>query len=124
MPRWDLASREKQRLLIEQQQPWRFSSGPKTSYGRSVASRNAIKKKKPRQLHSAFTPPKQTAAQIAHLKVGDRVCYVGNHQPTFDVCGDSPLEVVGFCQLGTGAIACRTRERRLIWIYPQDLERT
>ncbi len=57
------------------------------------------------------------------LKIGDRVRYVGCYQQTMLTCGDSPLLVAGFCQLGTGAIACRTSAGKLIWIYLRDLQR-
>lgn len=142
MPRWDSASKDKQRLLIQQQRPWLQATGPVTLYGRRVSSRNALKKKKPlsQQLRSAFTPPCENAAEMSPdvtfmslqtnegdtdrpLEIGDRVTYIGGYQQTMLACGHEPMLVAGFCQLGTGAIACRTAGGKLIWIYPQDLER-
>jgi hypothetical protein len=69
VPRWDSASRDKQRLLIQQQHPWTKSTGSITPYGKQVSSRNALKKKKPfsQQLHSTFTPPCENVAFVSHL---------------------------------------------------------
>ena len=135
MPRWTEQAKQQQRLLIQEKQPWLKSTGPVTPYGKQVASRNALKKKKPlsQQLHSTFTPPCENVAFVSHLnqqsdtdrplEIGDRVRYVGGYQQTMLACGDGPLLVAGFCSLGTGAIACRTSAGKLIWIYLRDLQR-
>jgi hypothetical protein len=47
---------------------------------------------------------------------------MGWYQPTLDVCQGLTLKVVGF-DGAAGAIACSTSTGKLIWIYPQDLER-
>ena len=63
------------------------------------------------------------------LKIGDRVRYIGNFQPTFEACVGEPLEVLGFAEGAICAsqqcfaIACSTSTGKLIWIYPEDLER-
>ncbi len=68
------------------------------------------------------------SARIA-LRVGDRVRYIGNFHPTFEACGGEPLEVLGFAggaicaSQQRFAIACSTSTGKLIWIYPEDLER-
>jgi hypothetical protein len=43
MPRWTPESRAKQRLLIQNWQPWRQSTGPLTASGKASSSRNADK---------------------------------------------------------------------------------
>ena len=122
MPRWNSTAKNKQRLLIEQQRPWQKSTGPRSEYGRLVSSRNALKKK-----CSFLTDVSSMSQQVEGdidqpLKIGDRVCYIGNFQPTFDSCAGQPLTVVGFDE-AAGAIACCTTREKLIWFYPQDLER-
>lgn len=135
MPRWTDQSRAEQQERIQQQRPWTRSTGPRSEYGRQVSSRNAVKKKKPlsQQLHSAFTSTCENATEVSlqtnecaigrPLEVGDRVTYLGGYEPTMHACGHDPMMVAGFCQLGTGAIACQTVGGRIIWIYPRDLER-
>jgi hypothetical protein len=137
VPRWDSASKDKQRLLIQQQRPWLLATGPRTDYGRSVSSKNATKKHRRRQSEPP-TPMSSDVTFMSHLndsdrplQVGDRVTYVGGYQPTFDVCQGLPLKVVGFDEAAGAicasqqrfAIACRTAGGKLIWIYRQDLQR-
>lgn len=43
MPRWTPAAKERQRQLIQQQQPWKHSTGPRTAAGKAKVSRNAQK---------------------------------------------------------------------------------
>lgn len=57
------------------------------------------------------------------LEIGDRVNYVGGYERTMHACGHEPMLVAGFCRLGTGAIACRTVGGKIVWIYPESLER-
>ena len=122
MPRWTQQSRQQQRERIFQQRPWLQATGPVTSYGKQVASRNAVKKKRSFLPDVAFVShPYQEGETDRPLQVGDRVTYTGGFAPTMLACGDSPLEVVGFCSLGTGAIACQTAAGKIIWIYGKDL---
>lgn len=136
MPRWDSASKDKQRLLIQQQRPWMRSTGPRSEYGRQISSRNAAKKKRTlsQQLHFGFTAFCENAAEVAldvafvshtdrPMEIGDRVIYVGDFAPTMFFCGHEPMLVAGFCQLGTGAIVCKTSAGKLIWFHRESLER-
>jgi hypothetical protein len=139
VPRWDSASKDKQRLLIQQQRPWLLATGPRTDYGRSVSSKNAAKKHRRCQSEPlAPTSMSSDVTFVSHLndtdrplKIGDRVKYIGGYQPTFDVCQGLPLKVVGFDEAAGAicasqqrfAIACRTAGGKLIWIYRQDLQR-
>gem|GEM_PF-6801992 len=117
MPRWTPQSRRRQSELCQQQQPWLSATGPVSSYGKRVSSENS---RKPRQ-HRNVSPVSLSATESDRpLQTGDRVRYIGNFQPTFEACVGEPLEVLG---LAGGAIACRTSTGKLIWIYPQDLER-
>jgi hypothetical protein len=133
MPRWDSLAKQRQADLCRLTRPWTRSTGPVTPFGKQVASRNAVKKKQPlsQQLHSAFTPNQESGTDRP-LRVGDRVIYVGGYQPTFDVCENRPLKVVGFDEAAGAicasqqrfAIACRTDGGKLIWFQGQeDLER-
>ncbi len=127
MPRWTEQSLQLQRERCQKQCPWTRARGPSSAYGRAVSSQNA-RRKRP-QFVSFVTPAVQDSDRP--LQVGDRVTYVGGYQPTFDVCQDLPLKVVGFDETAGAicasqqrfAIACRTAGGKLIWIYPQDLER-
>lgn len=134
MPRWTEQSRQLQRELIQKQKPWRKSKGPVTPYGKQVASRNAVKKKRTlsQQLHFGFTPPCENVTSVSSaqesyterpLEIDDRVTYLGGYEPTMLACGNESMVVAGFCQLGTGAIACRTAGGKIVWIYSKDLER-
>ena len=136
MPRWTQQSKQQQRELILHQRPWLESTGPVTPYGRQVSSKNAVKKKRTlsQQLHFGFTAFCENAAEVAldvafvshtdrPMEIGDRVTYIGGYQQTMLACGHEPMVVAGFCQMGTGAIACRTAGGKLIWIYPLDLQR-
>lgn len=122
MPRWDSASKNKQRLLIQQQQPWQKSTGPRSEYGRLVSSRNAVKKKRSFLTDVSSMSPKIEGDMDRPLQIGDRVSYIGGFQPTLDVCGGQPLKVVGLDEVA-GAIACCTAFEKVLWIYLQDLER-
>ncbi len=127
MPRWTEQSLQLQRERCQKQRPWTRARGPSSPYGRAVSSQNA-RRKRP-QFVSFVSPAVQDSDRP--LKIGDRVTYVGGYQPTFDVCQGLPLKVVGFDETAGAicasqqrfAIACRTAGGKLIWIYPQDLER-
>jgi hypothetical protein len=120
MPRWDSVNREKQAQRIREQKPWLRSRGPSSPYGRAVSSQNA-RRKRP-QFVSFATPAVRDSDTHTPLQLGDRVTYMGWHQPTLVVCQGLTLKVVGFDE-AAGAIACSTSTGKLIWIYPQDLER-
>jgi hypothetical protein len=124
MPRWTQQTKQQQRERIQKQKPWLQATGPRSDYGRSVSSKNAAKKHRRRQSSDVtfVSHLNQQSNSDRPLQVGDRVKYVGGYQPTMLACGDSLLKVVGFCEMGTGAIACRTSAGQLIWIYPQDLQ--
>ena len=133
MPRWDSASKNKQRLLIQQQKPWQKSTGPRSEYGRQISSRNAKKHRRRQSEPPAPTPMTSNVAFVSQpnqqtdidrpLEIGDRVIYTGGFTPTMIDCGNAPMLVAGWCQLRTAAIACRTAGGKLIWIYERDLER-
>ncbi len=120
MPRWTEQTKQKQRDRILHQRPWLESTGPRSDYGRLVSSRNATKKHRRRQ---SEPHPNQQSDIDRPLEIGDRVKYTGGFPPTMLACGDSPLEVLGFCQLGTGALLCRSARGQLIWVYSKDLQR-
>jgi hypothetical protein len=123
IPRWDSLAKQRQAELCRLTRPWTRSTGPVTPFGKQVASRNAVKKKQPlsQQLHSAFTPNQESDTDRP-LQVGDVVRYVGGYQATFNVCQGLPLKVVGSDE-AAGAITCQTTSGKLIWIYPEDLQR-
>lgn len=116
MPRWTEESRSRQSDRIKEQRPWLAATGPVTAYGRSVSSQNAKK-------HRRWKHEKQESGIGRPFEIGDRVIYDGGYQETMLACGHQPMVVTGFCQMGTNAIACRTAGGKLIWIYPQDLQR-
>ncbi len=120
MPRWTEQSRELQRERCQKQRPWTRASGPCTRYGRAVSSQNA-RRKRP-QFVLFVAPAVHDSDKPIQIGVGDWVKYVGDFQPTFDVCGGQPLKVVGFDE-AAGAIACRTSAGQTIWIYARDLQR-
>lgn len=98
MPRWDSASKNKQRLLIQQQQPWQKSTGPRSEYGRLVSSRNALKKK-----CSFLTDVSSMSQEIEGdidqpLEVGDFAVYVGSDPMIASVCSGKKLEVFALCE--------------------------
>ena len=129
MPRWTEQSLQLQRERCQKQRPWTRARGLSSPYGRAVSSQNA-RRKRP-QFISFDEPAVDNSDTYRPLQVGDRVTYVGGYQPTFDVCQGLPLKVVGFDEAAGAiceeqqrfAIACRTAGGKLIWIYPQDLER-
>lgn len=122
MSRWSPEARERQAELCRQQKPWLDSTGPTSEYGRRVSSRNA---KKYRSQASKDSNVSFVSQQIEGdidqpLQIGDRVTYIGGYEATMLACGDETLEVIGF---DGSAIACRAVSGKLIWIYPQDLQR-
>lgn len=147
MPRWTEQTKQKQRELIEQQRPWTRSCGPKSRYGKLVASQNARKHRRRFQLvkcdmaqepesclPALETVPEchsnVTVQKTRDIQIGDRVTYVGDYQPTFDICQGLSLKVVGFDEAAGAialggraiAIACQTAGGKLIWIYAKDLQ--
>ncbi len=94
MPRWDSASKDKQRLLIQQQQPWTKSTGPRSRYGCLVSSRNAVKKKRSFLPDVSFvSPPNQQSDTDRPLQVGDRARYIGSDLAIASIGGGKILEV-------------------------------
>lgn len=121
MPRWDSLAKQRQSERIRKQKPWLSSSGPLTEYGRWVSSQNARKHRR-RQNVTSVSPAQESDTERP-LEIDDHVAYLGGYEPTMRACGNELMVVAGFCQLGTGAIACQTVGGRIIWIYPRDLER-
>lgn len=120
MPRWTEQSRELQRERCQKQRPWTRARGPSSPYGRAVSSQNA-RRKRP-QFVSFVAPAVHDSDTCKPIQIGDCVSYIGDFQPTFDVCGGQPLKVVGFDE-PAGAIACRTAGGKLVWMYAKDLQR-
>lgn len=121
MPRWDSLAKQRQSERIRKQKPWLSSKGPLTEYGRWVSSQNARKHRR-RQNVTSVSPAQESDTERP-LEIGDRVTYLGGYEPTMLACENEPMVVSGFCQLGTNAIACRTAGGKLIWIFPESLQR-
>jgi len=131
MPRWDAIARAKQSNLASQNQPWKHSSGPKSQYGKWVASHNARKGKSHQS--ASFVSPSVEGDKVEQAKpepsqdedsrllaVGDYVIYSGTFCHSLDACGGQVMRVCGF---SNGAVACQIEKERVVWIYSEDLQR-
>lgn len=124
-------ARAKQSNLASQNQPWKHSSGPKSQYGKWVASHNARKGKSHQS--ASFVSPSVEGDKVEQAKpepspdensrplaVGDYVTYIGTFRHSLEACGGRVMQVRGF---SNGAVACRVEKERVIWLYPEDLQR-
>jgi hypothetical protein len=117
MPRWTEQARQRQRLLIREQQPWLHSTGARSEYGRFISSRNATKHKQ--RCPPNVTPALKTVLKCqpnVELQVGDRVEYIGTDPLIQTLVGGKTLVVVRL----TPAIACATEDAALILEFEQE----
>lgn len=102
MPRWDNLTREHQAELCRHSKPWAKSTGPRSRYGKLVASQNAKKHRRrfqvapgdmAQELDQALDHSDVTVQKTRDIRIGDRAKYTGSDPAIASICCKKKLEI-------------------------------